>query len=1072
MMLQRTSERVFRVAHLFCGIGAGAKGFNDANPRVGGVSARFECAGGIDVDAGAIRNFERITGCPGTVMDLFDREQYTEFHGHAPPHDWVEASPGDIRKAFGPVVDVAFLSAPCKGFSGLLSAKASATAKYQALNRLTLRGVWLMCEAYKNDPIRVILFENPSRHNPENFMAATIASILRDGQDPSMPALRQWLQALSSSVAATVMGFRTFPTLADLNAYVPTGTQATYAFTTDGGLTPYKFAAGVWTVDNSFYQGFGALVEPLVEELTAVTLRVSDAEDALDDLKIDAVGYIGRPGDAVLVDGTAAAAGSVYWHDEVKDIGALTAVDLFDNAAGTINVAVYRGAHDTLRRVGLTTFNITGTGTARRYPLATPIAVRAGDILAIQPTDNALTVAEVQSGDVGYTYSYPGLPDTFALGAPTTNGQVQVRFVVSYRKQVVTADSYRALTAVKITDLRAIALDSNVKPRGYVSWRTLGQATAHTVRWGNTVAKLGGDVQRMPFPNYSLAQPYAFLGNSLTDSSDVNYRWSQQLAARYGQQFISEARYSSDGRMVYRSGAKPIILTLAGAVPANGSVAVTQINGAAIDSNNPAAFLTTGDPTVLSGMSKTGYLKRNGVMRRATVSASNGASFDYKVTQTPGQTAITFDGPVTFVPDFALQVQGRIAFVWIGNNFFFSGVPNAYGDYTNPQMWVDMKLIVDFLQGLGCWVFLLPVIPSSNTTTGDNWLARGAGTPYTAMESANARTEAMFPGLMAKHADGRTLLQFLQSRNDGSAGALDDVSKGFTPRNLRRKDDGSYDLLHMYGNGTGDLAVADFADSAVQARIVSDAITQTSDFVVTAYGAADQLPDVAAVRIARDFTTDLSDKVALVAARLDYAGLTIGSFTANPSIAEVGATITSTALAWTIAGVSPTVQTVTRTGGAGTAVTAADRAATVVANLTTDTTFTLISTDSNAPAGSSAGTKTATTTLRFRQKGHAGIIDKASGITSADANSMALSWWAESVARTLTTTAAAAGYLWYSQPSLQADPSAFKVNGFAVTPTKTLRNHITATGQIVQYADFLLSNRLSAGAVTTMEIFA
>ena len=163
MMLQRTSERVFRVAHLFCGIGAGAKGFNDANPRVGGVSARFECAGGIDVDAGAIRNFERITGCPGTVMDLFDREQYTEFHGHAPPHDWVEASPGDIRKAFGPVVDVAFLSAPCKGFSGLLSAKASATAKYQALNRLTLRGVWLMCEAYKNDPIRVILFENVPR---------------------------------------------------------------------------------------------------------------------------------------------------------------------------------------------------------------------------------------------------------------------------------------------------------------------------------------------------------------------------------------------------------------------------------------------------------------------------------------------------------------------------------------------------------------------------------------------------------------------------------------------------------------------------------------------------------------------------------------------------------------------------------------------------------------------------------------------------------------------------------------------------------------------------------------------
>jgi site-specific DNA-cytosine methylase len=59
-----------------CGIGAGAKGFNQANPRVGNLSARFECAGGIDVDPGAIRNFERMTGVKGTVMDLFDREQY------------------------------------------------------------------------------------------------------------------------------------------------------------------------------------------------------------------------------------------------------------------------------------------------------------------------------------------------------------------------------------------------------------------------------------------------------------------------------------------------------------------------------------------------------------------------------------------------------------------------------------------------------------------------------------------------------------------------------------------------------------------------------------------------------------------------------------------------------------------------------------------------------------------------------------------------------------------------------------------------------------------------------------
>ena len=56
-----------------------------------------------------------------------------------------------------------FLSAPCKGFSGLLSETKSKTAKYQALNRLTLRGVWLMLEAWADDPPELVLFENVPR---------------------------------------------------------------------------------------------------------------------------------------------------------------------------------------------------------------------------------------------------------------------------------------------------------------------------------------------------------------------------------------------------------------------------------------------------------------------------------------------------------------------------------------------------------------------------------------------------------------------------------------------------------------------------------------------------------------------------------------------------------------------------------------------------------------------------------------------------------------------------------------------------------------------------------------------
>lgn len=788
----------------------------------------------------------------------------------------------------------------------------------------------------------------------------------------------------------------------------------------------------------------------------------------VDNLKVDDVAYIGRPGDVALVDGTPVGIGAIYWHHLVEDPGSLIAIDVFDKAAGVNNLAVYRGPRNALARVSLSTFATTGTRKDRRILLAAAIALRAGDILAIQPANGALTVAEVQSGDIGYTYSAPYLPETISLDAPTTNGQVQVRFVIAYRKQVVTAGTFLEATAVKIVSPRAVAINSDANPRGYLEWKTTGRPTGHLVKWGTYTVTLDGQAQRMEFPNYSLAQPYAFIGNSLTDSTDVLNRWSQVLSARYRQLMISVARYSSDWRMVYRVGAKAIVLTLAGAVPANGSVAVTLINGAAIDGDNPAAFLTTGDPGVVSGMAMSGYLTRNGVTRRATVSAPNGASFAYVVTQAPGQTAITFDGPVTFVPDFALSVPGRICVIWLGNNYFFSGVANAYGDNTNPQMWVDLKLIVAFLQARGCRVLLLPIIPSANTAEGDNWLARGAGTPYTAMEAANARTTTMFPGLMARHADGRSFLKFLQDRNDGSPEALDDVAKGFTPRNLRRRADGSYDLLHMYGDGTGDLAVADFVDSALQAQALPNAVTQTTDFAITAIGGGDQQSDVAIARVVRDPMADLADAVA----RLGYAGLDVRGFTATPAIAEVGATVANIALAWTIDGVAPTVQTLTRTGGTATALVAIDRVKSVAANLTTDSTFTLTATDATAPAGAIGASKTATATVRFVQKGHAGVVDKPAVMTSADANALASSWWAEGVARTLTLTAQAAGYLWYSQPASQPDPSQFKANGFTVNATRSLRAHVTATGQTVQYADFLLSNRLAAGAVVTLEVFA
>ncbi|RPS62753.1 DNA cytosine methyltransferase [Pseudomonas aeruginosa] len=159
-MLKRTLYHF----HFCCGLGGGAAGFNRARPRVGNAEAEWVCLGGIDVDPAGLRDFERLAGVPGTLLDLFTRDQYVRFHGKEPPAGWREATPEDIRRAAGGRrPDAVFISSPCKGASGLLSEKMSLTPKYQALNELTLRCIWLMGEAWADDPVPLIVFENVPR---------------------------------------------------------------------------------------------------------------------------------------------------------------------------------------------------------------------------------------------------------------------------------------------------------------------------------------------------------------------------------------------------------------------------------------------------------------------------------------------------------------------------------------------------------------------------------------------------------------------------------------------------------------------------------------------------------------------------------------------------------------------------------------------------------------------------------------------------------------------------------------------------------------------------------------------
>lgn len=146
------------------GSGSGSAGFNDARPELGMLKGEMVCLGGIDVDAQACADFQMLTGVRQTCRDMFSLGQYRAFHGHMPPPGWVEMVPQDVRDAAGgQFPDIIFTSMPCKGFSGLLSALKSTTAKYQALNELTLRGMWLSLEAFADDLPAFFIFENVPR---------------------------------------------------------------------------------------------------------------------------------------------------------------------------------------------------------------------------------------------------------------------------------------------------------------------------------------------------------------------------------------------------------------------------------------------------------------------------------------------------------------------------------------------------------------------------------------------------------------------------------------------------------------------------------------------------------------------------------------------------------------------------------------------------------------------------------------------------------------------------------------------------------------------------------------------
>ena len=138
-------KREYTALFLFCGLGGGALGFQQAAARLFGHEARFRSVGGIDIDPAACADFEMLTGSPALCADV------------------ARLSPAELRAFAGPVApDVAFKSAPCKSFSGLTDPKLARSPEYLAMARLYVTGVELLLSTWDVPP-RLILLENVPR---------------------------------------------------------------------------------------------------------------------------------------------------------------------------------------------------------------------------------------------------------------------------------------------------------------------------------------------------------------------------------------------------------------------------------------------------------------------------------------------------------------------------------------------------------------------------------------------------------------------------------------------------------------------------------------------------------------------------------------------------------------------------------------------------------------------------------------------------------------------------------------------------------------------------------------------
>jgi site-specific DNA-cytosine methylase len=154
--------REYTVLFPFCGLGAGARGFLDAQITMFGAPAVFRSVGGIDVDPLGCADFEYLTDSPALCVDI------------------AKLSASELRAFAGDdAPDVIFMSPPCKSFSGLLSKKAASSPKYEAMSRLVVDWTRLMLDTWLTPPKLVLLENVPRIASRGRFLLDEVQALLK-----------------------------------------------------------------------------------------------------------------------------------------------------------------------------------------------------------------------------------------------------------------------------------------------------------------------------------------------------------------------------------------------------------------------------------------------------------------------------------------------------------------------------------------------------------------------------------------------------------------------------------------------------------------------------------------------------------------------------------------------------------------------------------------------------------------------------------------------------------------------------------------------------------------------------